>query len=62
MLNEADTCREFVVPKLRAVGWDAEPHRINEQVTFTDGRIVVGGAGKGRRKAGKRGLRASLPP
>lgn len=54
MLNEADTCREFVVPKLRAVGWDAEPHRISEQVTFTDGRIVVGGAGKGRRRAGKR--------
>lgn len=46
MLNEADTCREFVVPKLRAVGWDAEPHRISEQVTFTDGRIVVGAARK----------------
>jgi len=42
-LNEADTCRKFVVPKLQAAGWDNEPHRINEQVTFTDGRIVVAG-------------------
>jgi len=49
MLNEADTCREFVVPKLHAVGWDAEPHRISEQVTFTDGRVIVGSSGKGRK-------------
>jgi type I restriction enzyme R subunit len=53
MPNEADTCRRFVVPKLQAAGWDAEPHRICEQVTFTDGRIVVSG-GKGRRRPGKR--------
>jgi type I restriction enzyme, R subunit len=52
-LNEADTCRKFVVPKLQAVGWDNEPHRINEQVTFTDGRIVVAGR-KARRRPGKR--------
>ena len=53
MANEADTCRRFVVPKLQAAGWDTEPHRLNEQVTFTDGRIVVIGA-KCQRRPGKR--------
>jgi len=52
-LNEADTCRRYVVPKLQDAGWDDEPHRINEQVTFTDGRIVVTGR-RGRRRPGKR--------
>src|SRR5262249_41232177 len=33
--------------------WEDEPHRINEQVTFTDGRIVVAGR-HGRRRPGKR--------
>jgi type I restriction enzyme R subunit len=53
MPNEADTCRKYVLPKLQAAGWDNEPHRMNEQVTFTDGRIVVLGK-KGRRRQGKR--------
>ena len=53
MPNEADTCRRYVVPKLQAAGWEDEPHRINEQVTFTDGRIVVTGR-QGRRRPGKR--------
>jgi type I restriction enzyme R subunit len=52
-LNEADTCRRYVVPKLQAVKWDDEPHRISEQVTFTDGRIIVSGR-QGRRRPGKR--------
>lgn len=39
-MNEADTCREYVLPRLRAAGWDDEPRRISEQVTFTDGRII----------------------
>ena len=39
MPNEADTCRRYVVPKLQAAGWEDEPHRINEQVYFTDGPI-----------------------
>jgi len=52
-MNEADTCRTYVVPKLQAAGWETEPHRINEQVTFTDGRIVVAGR-KARRRPGKR--------
>lgn len=52
-LNEADTCRKYVVPRLQAAGWDNEPHRINEQVTFTDGRIVVAGR-QAWRRPGKR--------
>ena len=39
--TEADTCRQYVVPKLQAAGWDSEPHSIAEQRSFTDGRIVV---------------------
>lgn len=53
MPNEADTCRRYVVPRLQAAGWENEPHRINEQVTFTDGRIVVAGR-RSRRRPGKR--------
>jgi len=34
-MNEADTCRKFVVPKLQTSGWDSEPHSLSEQVTFT---------------------------
>jgi type I site-specific restriction endonuclease len=41
------------VPKLQAAGWEDEPHRLNEQVTFTDGRIVVAGR-RSRRRPGKR--------
>lgn len=49
--TEADTCREYVLPKLYASGWtDAQ---INEQRYFTDGRIVLVGS-KHRRRPGKR--------
>ncbi len=51
--NEADTCRLYVEPKLKAAGWEDEPHRVNSQRTFTDGRIVVSGQ-KARRRPGKR--------
>jgi len=44
-LNEADTCRKFVVPRLQAAGWDDEPHAIAEQRSITDGRIVPAGRG-----------------
>lgn len=48
-MNEAETCREFVIPRLLAAGWkDAQ---IREQVTFTDGRIVP--------LAGQRAMRIS---
>lgn len=52
-MNEADTCRKWVTPMLQAAGWDQDPHRLSEQVTFTDGRIVVLGQ-KGTRREGKR--------
>jgi type I restriction enzyme R subunit len=41
--TEADTCRQFVVPKLQAAGWESDPHSIAEQRSFTDGRILVAG-------------------
>ena len=45
-MNEADTCRIYVVPKLQASGWDAAPYSIAEQRTFSNpkGRVrIVGG-------------------
>jgi type I restriction enzyme R subunit len=50
MRTEADTCRQLVVPKLQAAGWDDVPYAINEQRTFTDGRVLFVG---GRPKRGK---------
>src|SRR5215472_15490320 len=44
-MNEADTCRKEVVPRLQAAGWDTDPHSIAEQRTITDGRIVPVGKG-----------------
>ena len=41
MATEADTCRKYVLPKLYAAGWSDD--QINEQRTFTDGRIMVAG-------------------
>ena len=40
-MNEADTCRKYVLPKLIAAGWDNEPYSFTEQKTFTDGRIIL---------------------
>jgi type I restriction enzyme R subunit len=42
MPTEADTCRKYVLPKLYAAGWNDD--QINEQRTFTDGRIMVAGS------------------
>lgn len=47
-MNEADTCRTLVSPKLEAAGWDGDKHFCSEQTAFTDGRIMVPG-GKPRR-------------
>ena len=52
-LNEADTCRRYVLPKLVDAEWDSEPHSFTEQKSFTDGRIVVAGS-QVRRKPQKR--------
>lgn len=38
--NEADTCRQYVLPRLQEAGWEDTPHAITEQRTFTDGRII----------------------
>ncbi|BDI06091.1 EcoAI/FtnUII family type I restriction enzme subunit R [Sphaerotilus microaerophilus] len=46
--TEADTCREWVTPKIVQAGWAASPCAIGEQRTFTNGRIFVAG-GKVRR-------------
>jgi type I restriction enzyme R subunit len=42
-LNEADTCRVYVTPRIREAGWEQHPHSITEQKTFTDGRVEVRG-------------------
>ena len=52
-MNEADTCRKFVVPLLQKAGWDNDPHSIAEQRYFTAGRIVSQGP-TARRRPGKR--------
>jgi type I restriction enzyme, R subunit len=42
-MNEADTCRKYVVPLLQAAGWEDSPFSIAEQRIFTNpkGRIRV---------------------
>jgi type I restriction enzyme R subunit len=52
-MNEADTSRTLVRPKLEATGWDTPPRSYSEQTSFTDGRIIVPG-GKPRRLKKKR--------
>lgn len=43
-MNEADTCRKYVVPRLQTVGGENEPHCLTEQKSFTDGRILIVGS------------------
>jgi len=50
VITEADTCREFVTPRLVEAGWSAAPHAIGEQRTFTNGRIIVAGGNVRRGK------------
>lgn len=47
-MNEAETCRTLVRPKLETAGWNGDKHFYSEQTSFTDGRIIVPG-GKPRR-------------
>ena len=37
-MNEADTCRTYILPKLKSAGWEDE--HITEQMVLTPGRIV----------------------
>lgn len=52
-MTEADTCREFVIPRLVEAGWGAAESVIGEQHSFTNGRIIVAG-GKVRRAKQRR--------
>lgn len=49
--TEADTCRDFVVPRLLDAGWRED--QIVEQHFFTDGRVIPSPRGH-RRQPGKR--------
>jgi type I restriction enzyme, R subunit len=48
LITEADTCRKYVLPKLRDAGWTDD--QINEQKTFSDGKVMVFGNKIRRRK------------
>ncbi len=52
-MNEAETCRQLVRPKLEAAGWDTRPRLYSEQTYFTDGRIVAPIAARPRRRKRK---------
>jgi len=53
-VNEGDTCREYVRPRLEAAGWDDDKHPIIEQKSFTDGRIIPVSRDKIKRREQKR--------
>jgi hypothetical protein len=59
LITEADTCRKYVLPKLYAAGWTDD--QINEQKTFTDGRIVVVGDKVSRRASMRRSVACRRP-
>ena len=42
-MNEADTCRILITPKIISAGWDDSPHSLTREKTFTDGRILLSG-------------------
>lgn len=48
MTTEADTCRTYVIKKLYGADWNDD--QIREQVSFTDGRILVAGNRTARKK------------
>jgi len=48
LITEADTCRKYVLPKLRDAGWLDD--NISEQKTITDGQVIVIGDRVRRRR------------
>lgn len=42
LLSERDVCTKFITPAISGSGWDLQK-QIREEVTFTDGRIIVKG-------------------
>jgi type I site-specific restriction endonuclease len=57
-MNEAETCRKLVRPGIESAGWGVSPHVLNEQASFTDGRIVVASSKVRRRPQNRAGGRA----
>lgn len=47
-LSERDICTKFITPALVHAGWDVAL-QVREEVTFTDGRIIVRGQMTARR-------------
>ena len=41
-LSERDVCTKFILPAIQEAGWD-HINQLREEVSFTDGRIVVQG-------------------
>jgi len=50
-LSERDICTKFITPALRKAGWKIRT-QVREEVSFTDGRIIVQGKmyTRGKRK------------
>jgi type I restriction enzyme R subunit len=50
-LSERDICTKFITPAIQSAGWDVKK-QIREEVSFTDGRIIVQGKmhTRGKRK------------
>ena len=42
MLSERDICTKFFTPAVAAAGWDIQ-RQVREEVTFTQGRVIVRG-------------------
>jgi type I restriction enzyme, R subunit len=57
-MNEADTCRTYILPKLKTSGW--EDDYFTEQMVLTPGRIVPIGD-RHTRKEEELSLRTLLP-
>jgi len=49
-MNEADTCRIYVEPKLKSAGWETPPHSVASQPTIAPGRIVPAGRSAKRKE------------
>lgn len=50
-LSERDICTKYITPAIKAAGWDIKV-QVREEVSFTDGRIIVQGKlyARGQRK------------
>ena len=49
-LSERDICTKFINPAIQNVGWNMRT-QVREEVSFTDGRIIVQGKMYTRRKS-----------